>query len=77
VLRALVVRLGDLATVGVRDPRELVGPYVEALLELRSRARAARDYGLSDLVRDRLGAAGVEVRDTPEGAQWVLAGVGR
>jgi hypothetical protein len=77
VLRALVVRLGDLATAGVRDPREIVGPYVEALLELRSRARAARDYALSDLVRDRLGAAGVEVRDTPAGAQWVLAGVGR
>jgi hypothetical protein len=74
VLRALVVRLGDLATVGVRDPRDVVGPYVEALLDLRARARAARDYAVSDLVRDRLGAAGVEVRDTPEGAQWVLAG---
>ncbi len=44
VLRALVVRLGDLATDGVRDPREVVRPYVEALLELRARARAARDY---------------------------------
>jgi len=77
VLRALVVRLGDLATVGARDPREVVGPYVEALLEVRARARAARDYAVSDLVRDRLGAAGVEVRDTPDGAQWVLAGVGR
>jgi hypothetical protein len=77
VLRALVVRLGDLATVGARDPREVVGPYVEALLEVRARARAARDYAVSDLVRDRLGAAGVEVRDTPEGARWVLAGVGR
>ena len=73
VLRSLVVRLGELATVGVRDPREVVGPYVEALLELRSRARAARDYAVSDLVRDRLVAAGVEVRDTPEGAQWALA----
>jgi cyanophycinase-like exopeptidase len=73
VLRSLVVRLGELATVGVRDPREVVGPYVEALLELRARARAARDYAASDLVRDRLVAAGVEVRDTPEGAQWALA----
>jgi hypothetical protein len=77
VLRALVVRLGDLAAVGARDPREAVRPYVEALLEVRARARAARDYAVSDLVRDRLGAAGVEVRDTPEGAQWVLAGAGR
>jgi cysteinyl-tRNA synthetase len=28
---------------------------------------------VSDLVRDRLVAAGVEVRDTPEGARWALA----
>jgi cysteinyl-tRNA synthetase len=46
---------------------------VETLLELRGRARAARDYALSDLVRDRLVAAGVEVRDTPDGAQWMQA----
>jgi hypothetical protein len=76
ILRGLIVRLGDVARVGVRDPRELIGPYVEALLELRGRAREARDYGLSDLVRDRLGAAGVEVRDTPDGARWVLAVTG-
>ena len=72
----LVVRLGDVARVGVRDPRDLIGPYVEALLELRGRAREVRDYALSDLVRDRLVAAGVEVRDTPEGARWVLATAG-
>jgi hypothetical protein len=74
ILRALVVRLGDLAVVGVRDPRDVVRPYVEALLELRGHARAARDYALSDLVRDRLVAAGVEIRDTPDGAEWILAG---
>ena len=76
ILRGLVVRLGDVARVGVRDPRDLIEPYVEALLELRGRAREVRDYALSDLVRDRLGAAGVEVRDTPEGARWVLATAG-
>ena len=72
ILRGLVVRLGDLARVGVRDPREVIGPYVEVLLELRGRARDARDYALSDLVRERLGAAGVEVRDTPDGVVWAL-----
>jgi hypothetical protein len=76
ILRGLVVRLGDVARVGVRDPREMIAPYVETLLELRSRARQARDYALSDLVRDRLVAAGVEVRDTPEGAHWVFATTG-
>jgi cysteinyl-tRNA synthetase len=70
VLRALVVRLGELATDGVRDPRERIGPYVDLLLDLRTSARDARDFATSDLVRDRLGALGVEVRDTPTGATW-------
>ena len=37
------------------------------LLERRAAARAARDYGLSDALRDELAAMGVDVRDTPEG----------
>ncbi len=73
-LRSMVVRLGTLATVGARDPRSVVGPYVELLLELRGRARAAKDFATSDLVRDRLAAAGVEVRDTPDGTQWQVSG---
>ena len=72
-LRALVVRLGELARLGARDPRELLRPYVELLLDVRSHARTAKDFATSDLVRDRLSDAGVEVRDTPAGAEWVLA----
>ena len=59
-----------LAANGARDPRETLGPYVETLLELRGRARAARDYPTSDWIRDRLVAAGIEVRDTPDGVIW-------
>jgi hypothetical protein len=70
-LRAMVVRLGELAEVGA-DPEAQLRPAVELLLDLRRRARAAGDYATSDEVRDRLGAAGVEVRDTPEGAAWGL-----
>jgi cyanophycinase-like exopeptidase len=71
-LRAMVVRLGELATRGARDPREVVGPFVESLLELRRRSREARDFATSDWVRDRLSAGDVEVRDTPDGAEWHL-----
>jgi len=74
VLRAMLVRLGDLATVGATDPRETLAPYVDLLLDLRTSARDAKDFATSDLVRDRLAAAGVEVRDTPQGAEWVLPG---
>jgi cysteinyl-tRNA synthetase len=71
-LRTMVVRLGELATVGARDPQEAVGPFVAALLSVRDRARAAKDFATSDEIRDRLAGAGVEVRDTPDGVQWSL-----
>ncbi len=70
--RALIARLGEAAATGIADPREAVAPYVDALLELRARARAARDFGTADVVRDRLVAAGVEVRDGAEGSTWSL-----
>jgi cyanophycinase-like exopeptidase len=76
VLRRMVLRLGELAANGAADPRTTVGPFVEALLELRATARAARDFATSDQVRDRLVAAGVEVHDTPDGVTWDLRETG-
>ncbi len=73
VLRALVVRLGELAERGAADPRQAVGPFVDALIDVRRAARDAKDFATSDLVRDRLVAAGVEVRDTAEGTEWTLS----
>ena len=72
VLRALVVRLGELAEQGAGDPAEKVAPFVDALLAVRAAARASKDFGTSDLVRDRLVDAGVEVRDGAEGTSWTL-----
>ncbi|MFC3689369.1 CysS/YqeB C-terminal domain-containing protein [Aquipuribacter hungaricus] len=72
VLRAMLVRLGELAVTGAADPREAVAKYVELLLALRARARAAKDFATSDDVRDGLARLGVEVRDAPGGAEWVL-----
>lgn len=73
VLRAMLVRLGELAVTGAADPRDVVGGYVELLLALRARARAAKDFATSDDVRDGLARLGVEVRDAPGGAEWVVA----
>jgi len=71
-LRTMIVQLGDAAEEGLRDPRQVVGPFVEALLEARRQARAESRWADADTVRDRLVAAGVEVRDTPEGTSWDL-----
>ncbi|MQA16447.1 MAG: hypothetical protein GEV09_20580 [Pseudonocardiaceae bacterium] len=73
MLRRMVMRLGELAMRGARDPREQVAPLVDALLELRDKARQDGAWALADTLRERLVAAGIEVRDTPEGTVWLLA----
>ncbi len=45
---------------------------VERLLAERVSARAAKDFARSDTIRDGLAAAGVIVKDTPQGAEWEL-----
>lgn len=72
VLRALVVRLGELAEEGVVDPAARVAPLVEALLAIRANAREDKDFATADLARKRLAEAGVEVQDTPGGTTWNL-----
>ncbi|HVS41171.1 MAG TPA: hypothetical protein VMU20_02775 [Candidatus Dormibacteraeota bacterium] len=71
--RTMLVQLGDLARTGARDPREVVGPFVEAILELRRRAREERRFADSDALRDLLVGLGVEVRDVRGGGtEWEL-----
>ena len=43
---------------------------VEALLEARAAARAAKDWGEADRIRDELTALNVVVMDGPTGATW-------
>lgn len=71
-LRAMIVRLGAAATDGLVDPRETLDPVVTAILNLRGVVRAEKRYDLSDVIRDELAAASIEVRDTPDGVEWVL-----
>ncbi|MGA9276830.1 hypothetical protein [Ilumatobacter sp.] len=71
-LRSMVVKLGAAATDGLRDPRAVVGPVVEAALAARRVAREERAYAVSDAVRDGLDAAGIEVRDTATGVEWII-----
>ena len=72
VLRSMIVKLGTAATGGLEDPRERVAPYVEALLAIRKIVRAEKRFDLSDIVRDALALAHIEVRYTPDGVEWLL-----
>jgi cyanophycinase-like exopeptidase len=71
-LRSMIVRLGDAAVGGLADPRDALDPVMNVLLELRSAVRTDKRYDLSDLIRDRLAAVKIEVRDTPQGVEWVI-----
>ncbi|MEX1105060.1 MAG: hypothetical protein WEB78_02590 [Ilumatobacteraceae bacterium] len=72
LLRSMIVRLGDAAVGGLVDPRTVLGPVVDVALAVRTDVRAAKRYDLSDQIRDGLAAAGIEVRDTPDGQVWEL-----
>jgi hypothetical protein len=73
VLRACVVRLGAAAGTGLVPPEVVLAPLVTPLVALRQELRADREFSISDRLRDLLAAAGVELRDTPDGPAWSLA----
>jgi cyanophycinase-like exopeptidase len=72
VLRSLIVRLGEVATQGLRDPREPLIPLVEPLVALREQFRAQRAYPAADTIRSALSAGGVHLDDTERGTRWSL-----
>ncbi|HEV3165764.1 MAG TPA: hypothetical protein VGZ22_17175, partial [Isosphaeraceae bacterium] len=75
-LRRMVARLGELAHRGARDPRQVIGGFVDTLLGERAAARRDGRFGDSDRIRDALVSLGLEVRDTPEGTLWELKSEG-
>jgi cysteinyl-tRNA synthetase len=52
-------------------PPDAVDSEAERLMEAREQARAGRDFGQADRIRDELASRGYEVRDTPEGPRLV------
>jgi cysteinyl-tRNA synthetase len=68
---ALTGRLGFTPLDDLPDPAAF-RPILELLLDLRERARAARDFSVADAIRDRLAQAGIRVEDRPGGPRWHL-----
>ena len=60
--------LGIVLTPGAQEE---ANPKAEALLEERGVARAAKDWGRADEIRDELAVLGYEVKDTAQGPQLV------
>jgi cysteinyl-tRNA synthetase len=68
---ALAGRLGFTPLDDLPDPTAF-RPLLDLLLDLRERARAARDFAAADAIRDRLADAGIRVEDRPGGPRWHL-----
>jgi cysteinyl-tRNA synthetase len=55
------------------DLRDTVGKLVAVALEQRQAARTRKDFAAADAIRAQLGAAGVQIEDTPAGPRWSLS----
>jgi cysteinyl-tRNA synthetase len=60
------------ATGGDEKLTGVVDSLVRGLLEERNRARADKDWGRADAIRDQIKAAGIEIEDTPDGPKWSI-----
>jgi cysteinyl-tRNA synthetase len=43
---------------------------MNVILEIRKNAREKKDFATSDLIRDRLGDAGIQIKDSKEGVSY-------
>ncbi len=59
----------DVASI---DERAEMEQLIQGLLAARTEARKSRDFARADAIRDAFAAAGVIVKDTPQGAEWEL-----
>ncbi len=60
---------GSGADSSARQPFE---DAVDLLLQIRSEAKARKDWATSDLIRNRLSEIGFDVKDTKDGWEWSL-----
>jgi len=78
-LATIMLAAGDLLGLLQSDPEEwfagdvegeLSADDIEALIEKRNSARAAKDFTSADAVRDQLAAAGIKIEDGADGTSW-------
>jgi cysteinyl-tRNA synthetase len=61
------------STSGSDGSTQALGALVEALLEARVVARAAKDFTTADRIRDQLTAAGISIEDGADRSHWSVA----
>jgi len=72
--RAKLVELAGVLGIDLEAQRTEEGraadAYVDLLVEIRTKLRAAKQWALSDEIRDRLKDLGVALEDSPQGTVW-------
>lgn len=72
--RRKLVELGEVLGLQlVTDERAGLGdaaPFIDLLVEVRNRLRAAKQWELSDMIRDELAKRGIAIADGPTGSTW-------
>ncbi len=72
--RRLIVELALAVPDSQPDLQQQIAPFVDQLIEARSRARDRQDFDEADRIRLALTESGVEVHDEPEHSSWTLRG---
>jgi cysteinyl-tRNA synthetase len=69
-LLALVDRFDSVFNIFGDVKQELLDSEVQALIDERQAARAAKNFARSDEIREQLTAMGIVLEDTKEGVRW-------
>jgi cysteinyl-tRNA synthetase len=66
----LLGRVDSVLGVLGEEKKEMLDPEIDAMIEARNSARAARDFAGADRIRNELAERGVILEDTPQGTRW-------
>ena len=64
--------LGLTAAADNAGGNKAMDKIMQMVLDMRAKAKADKDWATSDKIRDDLNAAGIIVKDTPDGAVWEI-----
>jgi cyanophycinase-like exopeptidase len=72
IVHGLITRLGQMAASPKVDINNVVGPYIEMLLQARQAARLTGRWDEADEIRDRLTSLKVTIKDSADGSTWEI-----
>jgi len=69
----IIEREPSLLEISRKSKKSAFDETVQRLVEVRNRARTAKNWGESDRIRDELAKMGVVLKDTKDGTTWEIA----